>query len=294
MYGYIQIYKDELKLKQIKLYNRYYCMLCTKLKNEISTMYRMLTSFDITACFILFDVLTDIKSQHKIKCPFSKKKSIDIYISDKALQYSFLICLFCASSKLRDDNFDNNKNKMLSSIFHHNKKIKTVFEENEVIQKWNDLLLQYYEKEKDENSTFDILTNTIGDVYGKIFVDYISFSKINFDEKELYSLGFDIGQYIYIMDAYDDYFNDVNHGLFNPICRMFDYEIMKNNKIKIKSKIEFILSIIQRKIVDNINHNFNKKDDRIQILDNIFNFGTYEKFQSISNKKYIIKENDLK
>ena len=87
------------------------------------------------------------------------------------------------------------------------------------------------------------------------------------------------------MDAYDDYFDDVNKNRFNPICRMLDYNQIQEDKVKIKNKIYFIISMIIYEITQ-LSIKIFQPTENLAIIQNIIKYGMIEKYYFISNKKY--------
>lgn len=68
------------------------------------------------------------------------------------------------------------------------------------------------------NTGFDILSNSFGEFFAEIFNVYFRFYKKDNDEimkDNVFSLCFNLGKWIYIMDAYDDYSEDIKYGKFN-------------------------------------------------------------------------------
>ena len=62
--------------------------------------------------------------------------------------------------------------------------------------------------------------------FGRLMVEIFIYKEDHWAEK-LRCMGFYLGKYIYIMDAYDDLDNDLKEGSYNPlknICREPDYE----------------------------------------------------------------------
>ncbi len=288
MYGYIRYCRDEMKVKYIKLYDKYYCLLCTELDNNVGFFYQILTSYDITAFMLFFDsVLQENKNEYQIRCPFSKRKNCTVIVSSSAVDFSVLLSLFMASQKIEDNCMDEKsaKWKLIRSIIEKNKKFQDIIHDD-YIEKWKSLLSDYYSAEKDENCNFDRLINLIGKAYGEVFKDFFVLNHLDYNLNNIYKLGCNIGKYIYFMDAYDDYFDDLKRKRFNPIIRMIDYKKIKENKMEIRKKSSFIIGIIINKLDALVNENFDIHSDEFEIFKNIIVHGMSERFVSISSKKY--------
>lgn len=288
MYGYIKYSKEEMKVKHIRLYSKYYCVLCTELGKKLGILYRFFTSYDITAFMLFFDSIANCEKQaYKIKCPLNHRKNGTVMISPCAVDYSLVVCLFWVQQKIEDNLIDEKSSiwRFVDNIFKKNNFFQNMLSES-YIDKWKKLLNDYFDAEKDDNSSFDELTNLIGNAYGEVFRDFIHLYNLDFQEDELFYIGFNIGKFIYIMDAYDDYHKDIQSSKFNPICRMIDYETIKNDKNLLIQKIGFLIQVIVSKINKIVETNTYESNDQTQIFINIIQYGMIEMFERISEKKY--------
>lgn len=282
MYGYLRTYSDELKVKQVRLYKKYYCTLCSQLDNKIGILYRFLTSYDITLFLMIFDCLSEDKKECKVKCP-TKRKSYMFSVSENALNYSLIVCLYWVREKLIDDYNDEKRHRLLRSIFSRNKKIKNILKAEQPFS-WDKSMEQYYRAEQDEKSSFDELIKAIGNCYGGVFRDYVTYTNISVDMELMYNFGKNIGEYIYIMDAYDDYFDDKKKKRFNPFYRMIGYTTFEDDCTEISKRVEFILEIICANLQQIIHEIFSKNSDQVQIIKNVLSFGIWRKYKDISKK----------
>lgn len=282
MYGYLRTYSDELKVKQVRLYKKYYCTLCSQLDNKIGILYRFLTSYDITLFLMIFDCLSEDKKECKVKCP-TKRKSYMFSASENALNYSLIVCLYWVREKLIDDYNDEKRHRLLRRIFSRNKKIKNILKAEQPFS-WDKSMEQYYRAEQDEKSSFDELIKAIGNCYGGVFRDYVTFTNISVDMELMYNFGKNIGEYIYIMDAYDDYFDDKKKKRFNPFYRMIGYTTFEDDCTEISKRVEFILEIICANLQQIIHEIFSKNSDQVQIIKNVLSFGIWRKYKEISKK----------
>lgn len=61
MFGYVNVYKDELKIKDFNVYRAYYCGLCKALGEKFGALSRLGLSYDFTFLAIFLDSLNDEK-----------------------------------------------------------------------------------------------------------------------------------------------------------------------------------------------------------------------------------------
>lgn len=145
---------------------------------------------------------------------------------------------------------------------------------------------KYYKAESDTEITFDMLINAIGEVYGTVFDCYAEFANIKIEKKILFELGFNIGAYIFLMDAYDDYFQDMKKNKFNPIIKMLDYDKIKGNKQQIKEKVNILTQFLIEKIKNCISQLNIQEEANKAIIQNIVTYGINHVYYQITKKRY--------
>lgn len=171
MYGYIRYCRDEMKIRNLKLYNKYYCLLCTELGSQVGLIYRFLTSYDVTAFMIFFDSLSEkSKEEYLIKCPITKRRNDKINISKPVVDYCLVIALFWTITKIKDNSNDERSCiwKIVNAILNKNERISSILS-LDTVSNWVNLLEDYYMAEHDDEATFDKLSNLIGRAYGEVF-----------------------------------------------------------------------------------------------------------------------------
>src|SRR3712207_7147114 len=68
--------------------------------------------------------------------------------------------------------------------------------------------------ESEGQTNIDLVSNTFGDLMGEIF----AYQDDEYKDR-LRNLGFNIGKYIYILDAFEDLDEDIKTGSYNPLDR---------------------------------------------------------------------------
>ena len=129
--------------------------------------------------------------------------------------------------------------------------------------------LGYKLGQKNEKSkSIDRVSNTFGNLMGEIFV----FKKDEY-EQTLRNIGFNLGKYIYILDAYEDLEEDYKNKRYNPFIDYID------KKEELKNKVDRLISMslgMVAKNIENLNLEFNKA-----IIDNIIYSGVYLRYKHI-------------
>lgn len=241
MFGYVRIRRDDLKVKDFNTYRRKYCGICKQLGKDYGFVYRAITSYDIVFLALSLENFEEATKPVKFRCPMNPLKKININISEYVMEYAALINYHLAILKLQDDVIDEKSllKKLALKLFMCNpryKNIKNKFEEElAVISK----LMEEVNTLERINANFDLLSNSFGEFFAEIFRLFFHHYKMNFLESwdDFYSLCFNFGKWIYIMDAYDDYIEDNKSNDFNLLNNIMQED---NSPNKIEAHKKFI------------------------------------------------------
>ncbi|MCI8567456.1 MAG: hypothetical protein HFI39_14305 [Lachnospiraceae bacterium] len=213
MFGYIIVNKQELKFKEFDIYRSYYCGLCQVLKEKYGMPGQMTLTYDLTFLILL---LTDLyQKEPKLslcRClahPFEKHPArvspFTAYAADMNLLLSYYQCL--------DDWSDDKKvSKKAASLFLHRhfaRISKAYPDKAAAIEK---SLVQLHTFEENKTGDVDSSAGCTGRIMAEIFA-------LQNDEwaEELRHMGFYLGKFIYLMDAYEDLEQDAKSGGYNPL-----------------------------------------------------------------------------
>lgn len=124
--------------------------------------------------------------------------------------------------------------------------------------------------EEDQSTSIDQTSNCFARLLEEIF-DY----KDDEYRDRLRKVGFNIGKYIYIMDAYEDLDEDLEKGRYNPFT---DYKDDREAlKLRVDKLIGMTLSRLEEAILD-LDIKVNKS-----IIDNIIYSGVYLRYKGLIN-----------
>ena len=213
MFGYVNVNKAELKVKDFVEYKAYYCGLCDILKNKYGIIGQMTLSYDMTFLIILLTSLyeSDTKNNqirclvHPVKKHPTLSNEITAYVADMniALSYHHLL-----------DDWEDDKNAVALTgsqiLKRHYKKIKQKYPRQCREMKENLDKLSAYENQKEEQ--IDLVAGCFGELMAGIFV-----YREDIWEESLRKIGFYMGKFIYILDAYDDIEKDMKNNNYNPL-----------------------------------------------------------------------------
>lgn len=272
MFGYVRINKMDLTFREFDYYKGYYCGLCKYLKENHGEVSRLSLNYDITFLIVILTALykldLDITYERCIANPLKKKMRIVNEITEYAASMNILLSYY----KLEDNLYDDNgiKDKLAYELYKG--KLKKAYEKYPQKAEYiKQQLGNLRELEKQESKSIDKVSNTFGNLMGEIFV----YKKDEY-EQNLRNIGFNLGKYIYILDAYEDLEEDNKKGRYNPFI---DYIAKKE---ELKNKVDRLISMslgMATKNIEQLNLEFNKS-----IIDNIIYSGVYLRYKSILEK----------
>lgn len=272
MFGYVKINKMDLTFREYEHYRGYYCGLCKYLKDEHGEISRLSLNYDITFLVILLTSIYKPKSRVVeeicIANPFKKKKKIVNEVTEYAASMNVLLTHYKLEDNLKDDR--GIKDILAYNIYKG--KLKTAYEKYPSKAEFIKLQLDtLHNLEQNKNYNIDEVSNTFGNLMGEIF----SYKNDKYEE-DLRIIGFNIGKYIYILDAYEDLDEDYKKGRYNPFI---DYIDQKDElKEKVDKMISLSLGILADRI-DNLDIQMNAG-----IIENIVYSGVFLRYKNILNK----------
>ena len=223
MFGYVTIYEPELKVKDLKKYKAYYCGLCRMLKEKYGFMGQMTLTYDMTFAVILLSSLYENASEaerHRCKVhPIKKQMMLRNEITDYAAAMNVLLAYY----HMEDDWQDDRKvtSLMTKSMIHG--RVRRIIEEyHRQSRAIRSALEELSSCEKEECTDIDRTAGCFGRLMEELFV-----YREDIWERNLRKMGFFLGKFIYIMDAYEDLPEDLKKGRYNPLRDMYgkdDYE----------------------------------------------------------------------
>lgn len=223
MFGYVTICEPELKVKDLKKYKAYYCGLCRELKNEYGFMGQMTLTYDMTFAVILLTSLYESSTQmekHRCKVHPLKKQ---LMLKNEITGYAAAMNILLAYYHLDDDWRDEKKVSSLAVKSLLSGKVRSIRKhyprQDQIIR---EKLKELAVLENENMMDIDTVSGCFGKLMEELFV-----YKEDIWEKNLRKMGFFLGKFIYIMDAYEDLDEDLKKGRYNPLKAMHtnnDYE----------------------------------------------------------------------
>ncbi len=217
MFGYVIINRDEMKIKDYNTYHAFYCGLCHTLRKQYGIRGQMTLSFDMTFLLVLLSGLYEPETKDGIeKClvhPLEKHpyyvNECSEYVADMNLLLTYYKCL--------DDWHDEHRCSRYAYAGCLKKAMKKIH------QKYPDKCISIAETlkeiencEKSQETDIDKMSG----YFGKVMEEIFAYRRDEWEET-LRVMGFYLGKFIYLADAYEDIEKDIKEQNYNPLLSRF-------------------------------------------------------------------------
>lgn len=268
MLGYVKAFKPEMKIKDYELYRGIYCSLCRALGRNYSPIAQLFLSYDFAFAAVLRLAAGESGCTFsKKRCPYNPLKKCMICGSKKELDFCSHAVIITVFYKIVDNLHDGGfKSKLLAALVYpviwlmHKKAARLAPEIDKIV---GEAMKNQAETEQKKDVCIDEAAHHSADALGKVFA-------LGFDgerKNSLYTLGYMVGRYVYILDAADDLKSDLKNGSFNPFAKDFsdmeDFEMRK----KFSEKARGMLNLTQSSALDALDSVEKKRFENI--LENI-------------------------
>lgn len=216
MFGYVHADLTQLSQENKKIYQSFYCGLCRQLGKTAGFKGQMLLNYDLCFLAILLQSLYEPEYNsesfrcivHPVKCKNGLTSEAISYAADMDIILSYHSLL---------DNYkdDNSKLSGLAARLLKNDydRIKDKYPRQTKAVENYILKLSLAEQAKETN--IDAVSGYTGEMLGQLF---------NWKDdgwaQTLKCMGYYLGKFIYLIDAYDDLKKDEKNGSYNPLLAM--------------------------------------------------------------------------
>lgn len=220
MFGYVTAMQPELRVRELEAYKALYCGLCRRLKLDYGVRATMGLSYDLVFLTALGLALAE-------EDPVMEKKHCAVYLIRKknaiqegeVLHYAAAMQVLLAAAKLEDDVADETGS---SALVAKSALALLASARRQAAQRYperqQDILRSMsalQEAERGQPLSLDGYAHHSGHLIGRLAQPLGHGER---DCRVLYTLGYQIGRWIYLLDAMDDYPEDVRLGRFNPLA----------------------------------------------------------------------------
>lgn len=220
MFGYVVMNKPEIKFKDFDLYRSFYCGLCRELRDRYGIPGQLTLTYDMTFVIMLLSALYEPPTEKgTTKCVVHPVRSQAVR-RNLFTEYGADMNIFLAYYKCEDDWKDERKFLKLA----YGKLLKKGEKRAEVqMSKKAEKILSYLQelsaKEKAGEKDIDVVSG----LFGHIMEEILAWREDEW-ESSLRRMGFYLGKFIYLMDAYEDVEKDIKKGNYNPFSEDYIME----------------------------------------------------------------------
>lgn len=212
MFGYIRPYMPYVYQKDNILYKAFYCGLCKSIGKSCGFRARMSLSYDMTFLTAFLHNIKNIDVQmKKERCVLHWIVPHPVIQDDAIMQYVAATNIILTYYKLQDDIVDENKGKFKQSFFKkgYQQAKKKYPKIEETVAKYMQIL---HTLEREKCSSID----RIADPFGCLVREIIALNLEDKMSNAIAKVAYNIGKWIYLIDALDDYDKDIQRQNYNP------------------------------------------------------------------------------
>ncbi|MBC7765801.1 MAG: hypothetical protein H7Y41_04890, partial [Hyphomonadaceae bacterium] len=224
MFGYVTPLKEELKMREFDTFKGVYCTLCKTLGKRYPQWTRLGLSYDFTFMALL---LMAIDPQPLLpytgRCMLHPLRKRTVYHSHPALDYAAAMTVLLGWYKYLDDWHDERDVKAVFALL-------ALWGTVKKIKKQYPLQTAHIEAELKRLSNLEkagcAYVDESADPFAKLmqhlFCDYPQLTE---EQRKVFELiGYNLGRWIYIMDALNDLPSDIKKNNYNAIVLQYNFQ----------------------------------------------------------------------
>lgn len=221
MFGYIKPFKAELKVKEWEAYQGIYCGLCKQLAQRYGLFARMTLNYDFVF-LAMMDMALREQRIHFCQCncithPFKKRICCQ---SNQSLELCCDIAMLLTCYKLEDDLADEGLLRRtavrLVLPFARRDREKAAQYRPQLAEQMQQLMQQQNRLEQEGCAQVDLAAEPTALLMQQVFA---ALSDDPTRKRALERFGYLLGRWTYLIDALDDWEEDVRRGRYNPFAR---------------------------------------------------------------------------
>ncbi len=243
MFGYVNPDKPELRMREYEVYRAYYCAVCKAIGRQVGQISRLALSYDLSFLALLLDALDPAPNRllHQ-RCVAHPTRRHAIASSTPVIGYAADMNVLLAYENLRDKWTDER------SIPGAAGSLALAMGARKAARRWpgqveaiRSQLVALADLEKAGCESSDEAAEPFAHIMEILFsCPLITNEAVR---KGLGWLGYNLGRWIYLLDAFDDMGKDAEQGCYNPYLRQYGYkgEPMPAFRETVRERVSFSL-----------------------------------------------------
>ena len=246
MFGYIRPSVKELKVKEYELFRGYYCGLCKSMGRSFGVFSRFALNYDAVFLGLLMasvhDEMPALKRENCIANPLKRKWIVK---ESPAIDFAADINVLLTYYKLKDDIRDEGGwlpslaqllfQKGYKSVVLRNKNIDGIIASS---------ISSQVSLEEKGCSSMDEAAEPFANMLKQLLSEGYRGDDASVP-KVLEWIGYNIGKWIYIIDAFDDIEKDIKSESYNPLLKQYKYINQDIKAFKDSIKEEVRINLLQ-------------------------------------------------
>ena len=272
MFGYVVMNRPEIKFKDYDLYRSFYCGLCRELRERYGISGQITLTYDMTFVILLLSGLYEPPTKKGTsRCMVHPVRKQPVR-KNKVTEYAADMNVFLAYYKCVDDWKDEKKLSRLAYsrlLKNKDKKAEALWKKKtaDIIKHLNEISAMEKAGETD--------IDKISGCFGKIMEEILAWREDEW-EPALRRMGFYLGKFIYLMDAYEDLQKDRRTGNYNPFLPIMGRPDYEENALQILTMMAASASKAFEKL---------PVLENVDILRNILYAGIWTKYKMLRAEK---------
>ena len=247
MFGYILPDKPNLYMKDYALYRAFYCGLCHQIGKCQGQCMRLAVNYDVTFLAILLSGLSREELPYAKKAcilnPFKKKMVVDETPTMRNMAY---LNALLVDFKCRDDIADGGKKGKRALRRLIKRKVRRASVQ---LPEVAETLDRAYEEQCKVESTKPDSWHVAADPFAEAVRKIMQTLSGEYYIGELGMIGYLLGQYVYLLDAIDDYDADIKKKQYNPLYLRYaapsKAKLMEDHRQEIEREVTQLIALVK-------------------------------------------------
>jgi len=209
MFGYVRPCRPELKIKDDAFFKAYYCGVCKALGKRSGPLCRGLLRYDLAFLAVVQDGVKNDSRMQTLRCPVKGSK-LNMMQGD-SISFAADAHILLSAAKMRDDRRDGKHASLLLSPILSPAEKKIAARHPELVKELGDMMREQDELEKAGCKDPD----DAAEPFARFLAALFAYQMPKEAQPSLRFMGYNIGKWIYWLDALDDYDKDEKKGSYN-------------------------------------------------------------------------------
>lgn len=250
MFGYLDIEKDKLEDGQRGLWQTFMCGLCVSTKTAYGNFPRAFISNDINFFNVLFHSVTQTDVEIENKTCFShpiKKRPIlkTTCLTDELATANVLLTYWNVYDDVIDDNSLAKKTALRTLA-------KSYKKANAQLPQMDEMLADMYADLQTMEKSGETSVDKVAHSFASLSQKFASIVLKDNASSNIETLCYNLGKWIYLIDALDDVEKDLKKGSYNVFTSCYNFNSVKDVAAKLE-EIQFIMYASLNRIAQSYN-----------------------------------------